>query len=110
MAGRYRAWAQSWSSAALAARSVLPSFLFFSSLVREGPLQQERWHGLPLQWLTNISPGVDGPAIRSLKSYLRLPQLPLTVGGVIELQQGRALAPDVLRQRHVPHQHLIPAT
>ena len=59
---------------------------------------------------SNISPGVDGPAIRSLKSYLRLPQLPLTVGGVIELQQGRALAPDVLRQRHVPHQHLIPAT
>lgn len=51
----------------------------------------------------NISPGADGPAIRPLKSYLRLPQLPLTVGGVVELQQGRALAPDVLRQRHIPH-------
>ena len=40
------------------ALSVFPpsQFLFFSSLVREGPLHQERWHVLPLQWLTFQSP------------------------------------------------------
>lgn len=58
---------------------------------------------------SNISQGVDGTVVLSPKFYLGLPQLPLAVGGVIELQQGRALAPHVLGQSHVPRQHLISA-
>lgn len=48
--------------------------------------------------------------IPSLWLYLGLPQLPLAVGGVIELQQGCALSSDVLGHSHVLHQHFIPAT
>lgn len=54
--------------------------------------------------------GVGRGRIPSLWLYLGLPQLPLTVGGVIELQQGRALPSDVLGHSHVLHQHFIPAT
>lgn len=48
--------------------------------------------------------------VLSLRPHLGLPQLPLAVGRIVELQQGRALPPDVLGHGHVPHQHFIPAT
>ena len=49
---RHQVHSSGLSKALLCLYFLLPSFLFLSSLVREGPLQQERWHGLPLQWLT----------------------------------------------------------
>lgn len=55
--------------------------------------------------MTAVKPGAG---VRAARPHLGLAQLPLGGAAVVQVQQLEAALSGVSRQRHVPHQRLVP--